>query len=617
MNSSFEHYGSMLGRRWLLGAAVLFFCALGAGPVEAKTPLEQEWSRFGGWSLAWFRLEGVPDELSGDLRSGLALAGKKRLFRGRARPDFGIRLLQEDMARVRLFLAREGYPAAVVVPQAFPEAGAGRLGVVLRIEPGPVVRVVASERRGWPTGLAPPDSTAGAFLRPGERFRDARLAASREDLRRILTDAGYAHAEVEVTVRPIDATSVVVVHAVSPGERFDITGVTVRGCSPDLEDLTRRLMDITPPTRYSRTRLEEAAFDLRSTQLYRQVALEVSPEGPGQLHLSAQVENARMRSVESSVGTWSDNPWMVRAGWSHRNLLGGGKGLDAHAAVAVHNQNAGGGVNWFGWLSPRARTRAGAEWVREDEDAYLSQEWRLDLTQSLRPGRRDLAHVGLSIARVSLTSYSDEDVFSDDLDGDLLEIWADRKWDWTDDPLYPRRGGFGKLVATWSPPIGLSESPYVSVQGDLSLYRRVGDVAVLAGRVRAGWAAPLGDTETVIASRRFYAGGYGTMRGYGRRKLGPRDADGVAVGGDAVLLAGLETRVPMVWILEAVAFMDVGQVWWKPGDARLSDLATAVGVGLDVRSPLGPVRLGVAWNLGAVAAGEPRTLAHFGVGYPW
>jgi len=223
----------------------------------------------------------------------------------------------------------------------------------------------------------------------------------------------------------------------------------------------------------------------------------------------------------------------------------------------------------------------------------------------------------VSLARVSLTPRSDQDALSVDQTSSLLEIWADQKWDWTDAPLFPGRGGFAKLSATMAPPVGLSDAPYASLQGDLSLFRDLGGGVVLAGRGRAGWARALGDAISVLPNRRFYAGGTSTMRGYGRRQLGPRDADGVVRGGDAVLLAGAELRVPLVWRFGLAAFLDAGQVWWRPSDLRLADVRTAVGMSLDVRTPLGPVRFGYAWNLEAVPDGEPDDLAHFGVGYPW
>jgi len=135
--------------------------------------------------------------------------------------------------------------------------------------------------------------------------------------------------------------------------------------------------------------------------------------------------------------------------------------------------------------------------------------------------------------------------------------------------------------------------------------------------VRGGWSRPLRDSTDVLPNRRFYAGGYNSMRGYARRRLGPRDAEDNPRGGQAMLLAGAEWRRPLVWILEGALFLDTGNVWRTPDEVDLASLQTAWGADLDVRTPIGPLRVGHSWILGTPQAGEPRTLWHFGIGYPW
>ena len=140
MNNWPRHSGKSICSRLILWICLLLFCALASGSAAAKTPIEQEWSRYDGWHVAWLKLQGSPGDVDGDLQGGLALAGKGSLLRGRTMPDFRTTLLQQDMARIRLFLAREGFPAAAVVPLAVPEPAAGRLGVILDIVPGPMVK---------------------------------------------------------------------------------------------------------------------------------------------------------------------------------------------------------------------------------------------------------------------------------------------------------------------------------------------------------------------------------------------------------------------------------------------------------------------------------------------
>jgi outer membrane protein assembly factor BamA len=201
--------------------------------------------------------------------------------------------------------------------------------------------------------------------------------------------------------------------------------------------------------------------------------------------------------------------------------------------------------------------------------------------------------------------------------GRLLEIWTDLKWDRTDNPLYPAGGGYFKTSVTVAPPGFFSEIPYVSIQADASAYRSPLGPVVLAGRFRVGWAKPLGEATEILATRRFFAGGYNTHRGYGRRKLGPLDGGGNGLGGEFVGLAGLEIRLPLVWVFDAAFFADAGQVWDQPRDATLKGFPVSIGFDLDLRTPLGPVRGGYGWSVAGRIEGQPRDIFHFGIGYPW
>jgi outer membrane protein insertion porin family len=226
-------------------------------------------------------------------------------------------------------------------------------------------------------------------------------------------------------------------------------------------------------------------------------------------------------------------------------------------------------------------------------------------------------NVGITVSHTDVNRKTPDAADVPESQGRLLEIWTDVKWDRTDDPLFPTRGGYFKTSLTVAPSWFFSEVPYVSVQCDAAAYRSPLQGLVFAGRVRVGWARPLGEALEVMATRRFYAGGYNTHRGYGRRKLGPLDDVGDALGGEFVSLAGLEMRFPVVWILEGAVFADAGQVWAEPWQATLKGFPVALGLDLDLRTPLGPVRAGYGWNVVNQIEGQPGSIFHFGIGYPW
>jgi outer membrane protein assembly factor BamA len=552
-----------------------------------------------------------------DLKNGLGQTGKWKLIGGMQRPDFSVRRLAEDLARIRLYLARNGYPAATVTPEAVADSETNRLDLVLRVDPGEAVRIGRIEMSGWPQEMALPDTSDAKVISVGEIVRDARVEEARIKLISLLLNAGYASVEVISRLESMGAGKVVLVYRVTPGDFYRITEVEITGCSEDLMKVAHRTMNVKPGVDYSKELLTNAALDLRSTQLFRMVVLETQQIGPGELKLIAHLENGRMKTLEAAVGTFTDNPWLLRVGWSHRNLFRNGVGYEVGGVWGTHRLGAATGVNWLGLLSPRARTRAGIGFLIEDEDAYLSEEARIDLVQSFRPRKRDILNLGITLSHTEVNRRNPEASDVPESQGRLLEFWSDVKWDWTGEPLFPKDGGFVKVSVTVAPPELFSEIPYVSFQIDSSIYRAPLDPFVFAARGRLGWAKPLGEAIEVMATRRFYAGGYNTHRGYGRRKLGPLDDAGDALGGEFVFVAGVETRFPLVWKLDGAIFADAGQVWALPREATIAGLPLAVGLDIDLRTPLGPVRAGYGWNILNRIEGQPRHIFHFGIGYPW
>ncbi len=599
---------------WLVLALCL---QAGVASGQSATVEPGAWMRFNGWEVRGFEVSGLPGELATEAVAGLESRGQWKLLRGRVRPAFHAKTLDDDLRRIRLFLARRGYPASRVKTRFETDAPARSLKLEIVVSPGTPMVLRARRYVGWPAGVTPPDSTDAHLPPLGQPLVDEDVDAMVRFLRIWLQDAGYATVKVALGLEAVGLGLIDLRLDITPGDFTTITSVRVTGCAEDLVPVARRVMDIDEGVDYGATMLAEGASDLRATQLFGHVELATEPVGPGELDLTARLTDARMRSWRMSVGTWTDNPWVVRAGWTHRNLFRKGRGFNAHGTYASHDRSLGAEVFWLGWLSPRARSSLGSQWMLEDEDAYLSREYALKFVQSFRPRGHAMMNVGIGISHVKVETYSpDVDDIPDEQDW-LLETWFDRKWDWTDNMLYPTRGGYLKTAVTVAPPSPVWGSSYLKLQLDGTAYHALGSRLVVTARGRYGWSRPLGDNIDLLANRRFYAGGYNSMRGYARRKLGPRDSANNPRGGQSVALGGAEVRSHLFWILDGAAFIDAGQVWEHLSDASLADVGVAVGVGLDVRTPLGPLRVGHAWNLTEMRWSEPSTLWHFGIGYPW
>jgi translocation and assembly module TamA len=153
---------------------------------------------------------------------------------------------------------------------------------------------------------------------------------------------------------------------------------------------------------------------------------------------------------------------------------------------------------------------------------------------------------------------------------------------------------------------------YLKSDAQLSGYLPLGGAGtVLAARIKFGsiWGGALND---VPADRRFYAGGGGSVRGYGYQDVGPQLADGTPVGGVSLTEGSFEVRQNVGRGLGIVAFADAGGIG---STAAPQFEGLSVGAGLGVRYDLGfgPLRLDLATPVNP-RPGDARIQVYISIG---
>jgi outer membrane protein insertion porin family len=169
-------------------------------------------------------------------------------------------------------------------------------------------------------------------------------------------------------------------------------------------------------------------------------------------------------------------------------------------------------------------------------------------------------------------------------------------WDRRDDSFNPEKGWFLSSVAEWAFPLFKAESNY------LKTYTKYQHFFPLLSRLNFSLTARLGlGRGRMPIPERFFAGGSNSFRGEPFDELGPKvPVTQVPVGGKALLLFNFELKFPLLSALKelsGVVFYDWGNVFSKRSDFSLADLQNAVGIGVRYRTPLGPLRFELGWNL--------------------
>ena len=158
-------------------------------------------------------------------------------------------------------------------------------------------------------------------------------------------------------------------------------------------------------------------------------------------------------------------------------------------------------------------------------------------------------------------------------------------------------------------PLDASGRTLLAVRGEIGLAhgvaRTVTHVTPTGQPVLDAAGNPVVETiEDLPASRRFFAGGSNTVRGFQLDRLGVPEIltdDGLSIGGNGLIVANAEIRRVLGRVLGkrliGVGFLDTGNVFSRAFQLDFGRLRSAAGFGARYESPLGSIRLDFGFKL--------------------
>lgn len=513
------------------------------------------------------------------------------------------RLTAAAPAQARALLETEGYFAAQV--QATRRVDDDGVPVVeIRVEPGPrsvvghldfivegelkaladkpdadAAALLASLRRGWP-------------LQPGQPFRQPAWSAAKTGTLARARAEGYPAAAWASTEARVDAEQhrVAIAVTLDSGVLYRLGAIRIEGLERYDENAVRRLATFSAGQPYSEKLLLDYQERIVKLGLFDSASVELDPDPATASAAPVRVRVHELTQQQSTVGVGVSANTGPRVTLEHRNRRPFGLNWVATNKFEVGQARKA----WTGELIShplpnlyRNLVSGTAERLSTGDEIRTAWTGRLGRTQDSQRIERTY-YLELTHARV------------DNPAGRTRAEAVTVNYNWIyrelDSILLPTEGYTLSLQSALgrSRNTTLEGGPFGRGYGRVTLYQPLGRAWYASLRVEAGQifaADSVGVPDTLM----FRAGGDDSVRGYAYRSLGPLTDGEVSSGrmlftGSAEIARPISERHPSLWW---AAFIDAGNA-----ANRWQDLSPAWGYGLGLRwrSPVGPLRIDLAYG---------------------
>ncbi|HVS12945.1 MAG TPA: autotransporter assembly complex family protein [Thermoanaerobaculia bacterium] len=552
------------------------------------------------------------DGVRGEARSNLELVLRELQLDGKTElPETSI---ESRVARLDQLVPRAlepfGYYRSRVSTDRSVEGD--RHTVRLAIDPGPAVTLSSLEIEVAGPGSEDPRivRTRAAFpLAPGDRLLHAEWESGKAAMLLAAESSGYLEAyldqhRVEVDADEGTATGRLRLYT---GRRF-VFGPLLTDQQALSPELFSNYMTFVPGDPFQYAALQELQGALVSSGYFDRVEVEALPQLEGPLPplavpIQVTATPARPQRYRMGVGYRTDIGARLSVGVELRRINRRGHRFDSTLQLA-EKQNLARAEYVVPRLSRPRTDRVLYEVAYGDERPQTSQSQvafagvRLSRQREVWEDvlglryRRDDFVLGSAEQRRLDTTGTLSDVT------DLLVLSASRTRVRRDDPIYVRRGSRLLVELSGAESSLISDAAFARATVEGKWIRRAGEHGRFLARFSTGYVVT-SDFAKLPPSFRFFTGGDQSVRGFGYQELGPTNADGVVLGGDAAATASVEYERRLFdsrrlgrW--SVAAFVDAGDAFDVDRPPSFGDLRSGAGLGLRWLSPIGLVRVDVA-----------------------
>lgn len=554
---------------------------------------------------------------------------KKLLFWRKVGMLLDVNEVRRDVIRLQRFYQRRGFDDVIIDYQIITLSKPWRKQVVFKIVENQPIRIddvqfiVQSSERD--SSLISKDDQFSSIrknlpYRMGQRYETVNKTEFEGKLVGVMRDLGYPYANSTLEAKIDSASKKASVRMIAvPGPRAQFDSVIVEGSENFPEKYIIRETGIKKGSLFSEKQLRVAQREIFNHHMLRFALINI-PEQPedSTINIKIRVKESPLRSfmVRFGMGNftriedgWKDAYKLFRGrlSWTHRNVRHRGERftISANASAIQQRFETDYLIPYFYntkssfIISPFAEHKL--------EPSYEIVRGGLVNTFIYQYSNNLTATASYEFTLNSESNKNTQESLPDSIDSYNVSSFnfnafystTTRRSDqgWSFQPFWELSGLFGE--STFS---------FQQTGFDLRKFTSLSDDIVFANRLNIS-GIYYAKQDSLPSDIRIYNGGTNSVRGWNRQELGPKrpifDTNNeflrfVPIGGRSTISFNAELRFRLNDLIKGfgvATFLDGGQVWKNFRDTGTTPLQYGAGAGFRYQSPIGPVRIDIAYKL--------------------
>jgi translocation and assembly module TamA len=607
-------------------------------PAAESAEFSQPLTPLSEFKVEPVKIEGLEEEKAATIRYTTAVEGLDKVgldgrFRGLSALENGdgkaanaamitARAEEDEKLAVRLMQSLGYYDGTAVSTVEQNPRNSGNVKATVTATPGPLYRlgtVKVVTGTTVPAGLVDKELN----LNPGDPIQADRVQGAEANVSLRLPQQGYPFTKVGDRDILLDEETHLGDYTlpVDLGPRASFGEIVTEGRRQvfDVEHINI-LRRYKPGQVYDSRAVDDLRQALIATSLFSTVSVEPvrtgqpGPDDTELVNLLVRQNAGRPRTLAGELGYSTGQGIRLEGSWTHRNLFPPEGALIASGVLGTQEQGISG---TFRRSNAGQRDRTFQSTIAINHSDYaafesftstLAVRWSRDSTPIWQ--KHWTYFYGAELVGSNEDQYNYNKGERDRGTWLIAALPTYVGYDSSDNLLNPTKGFRVKANVSPETSVRGAARPYARLMLEGTVYYPVSSNIVIAGRARAGSIPGIARND-LPPSRRYYAGGGGSVRGFGYQELGPRSPDDRPVGGRSLNEFALEARYRF-GNFGIVPFVDAGQVY-EGIYPTAQDLRFGAGIGGRIYTNFGPLRVDVATPI-ARKKGESKVALYISIG---